>query len=227
MPPIDHPRFVPVFESAGVGALEPALSIAINGDFRAYPRRLLLWHDTVNYTVKDTVGGVPVLVSYGPSCNSGVVLERRLEGRVLEFGNTGRRRHFDMVRYDTESESWWQQFLGEAPIGELTGKRLKLLPADAAAWRRWPGSCQGALAGEAGTLDRLSREKRVDHAGLVPTREPGRNSIHDRPEIASGREVGGVVVQRRAATGLEDMAHDVSFAFAFGAFVPDRVPHRA
>ncbi len=129
IPPIDHPRFVPVSEITGVGALEPVLSIAINGDLRAYPLRLLLWHEIVNDTVNDTVGGVPVLVSYGPPCNSGVVFERRLEGRLLEFGNTGRLRHFDMVMYDKQTESCWQQFLGEALIGELTGKRLKLLPA--------------------------------------------------------------------------------------------------
>lgn len=58
------------------------------------------------------------------------------------------------------------------------------------------------------------------------TWEPGRNSIHDRSELAAGREVGNVVVQRRTATGLEDAAHDVSFAFAFSAFVRDGVPQR-
>ncbi len=92
------------------------------------------------------------------------------------------------------------------------------------AWRRWTASCQGALAGEAWTLDRLRRETRVEHDGLVLTWEPGQNSIHDRPAIASGRKVGNVVVQRRTATGLEDVACDVSFAFS--AFIPDGVLHR-
>ena len=72
----------------------------------------------------------------------------------------------------------------------------------------------------------MSRERRVEHDGLVLTWGPGRNPIHDRPEIAAGRDVGNVVVQRRTTTGLEDTASDVSVAFAFSAFVPDGVPHR-
>ena len=79
--------------------------------------------------VNETIGGVPVLVSYCPLCNSGVVFDRRGGGRTLVFGNTGRIRHFDMVMYDRETESWWQQFLGEAIIGALTGQQMKLVPA--------------------------------------------------------------------------------------------------
>ncbi len=125
IPPIDDPRLWPVVEIKGIGKLEPVLSVGINGDFRAYPLRILLWHEIVN----DTVGGVPVLISYCPLCNSGVVFDRRLDGKLMSFGNTGRLRHFDMVMYDRETESWWQQFTGEAVMGTLTGKRLKALPA--------------------------------------------------------------------------------------------------
>lgn len=125
IPPIDIPKFVPVAEVEDVGPFEPVLSIGISGDFRAYPLRVLLWHEIVN----DVVGGVPVLISYCPLCNSGVVFDRRIGDKVLEFGNTGRLRHFDMIMYDKQTESWWQQFLGEALVGELTGKRMKTLPA--------------------------------------------------------------------------------------------------
>lgn len=109
----------------GIGLKEPVLSIGINGDFRAYPLRILLWHEIVN----DTVGGVPILVSYCPLCNSGVIFDRRVDGEVLRFGNTGRIRHFDMVMYDHNPESRWQQFLGEAIVGDMTGTRMKALPA--------------------------------------------------------------------------------------------------
>jgi len=124
IPPIHDPEFVPVAQ-ADIGPEEPVIGLIINGDARAYPLRILLWHEIVN----DTVGGVPVLVSYCPLCNSGVVFDRRLDGRTLQFGNTGRIRHFDMVMYDLETESWWQQFLGEAIVGDLTGQRMKPLPA--------------------------------------------------------------------------------------------------
>lgn len=124
-PTINEPKFKPAKGVTNVGPLEPVLSLIINGDARAYPLRMLLWHEIVN----DVVGGVPVLVSYCPLCNSGVVFDRRLGNTLLKFGNTGRIRHADMVMYDENTESWWQQFTGGAIIGEMTGKEMKLLPA--------------------------------------------------------------------------------------------------
>ena len=125
IPPIHQPVFVPAASANDVGPMEPVLSIIVKGDARAYPLRILLWHEIVN----DVVGGVPLLISYCPLCNSGVVFDRRVGGRILSFGNTGRIRHFDMVMYDQQSESWWQQFLGEAIVGDMTGTKMKLMPA--------------------------------------------------------------------------------------------------
>lgn len=125
IPPIFDPVYIPIKDANDIGETEPVVSVIINGDARAYPLRILLWHEIVN----DTIGGVPVLVSYCPLCNSGVVFDRRLNGETLVFGNTGRIRHFDMVMYDRNTESWWQQFLGESIIGELTGQRMELIPA--------------------------------------------------------------------------------------------------
>ena len=125
IPPIDAPRFVPAADAKGIGPFEPVLGLIIDGDARAYPLRILLWHEIVN----DVVGGVPVLVSYCPLCNSGVVFDRRLGGETLIFGNTGRIRHYDMVMYDRQSESWWQQFLGQAIVGARTGQTLTPIPS--------------------------------------------------------------------------------------------------
>ena len=97
IPPIDDPQFVPVAQVTDIGDFEPLVSIGINGEFRAYPLRVLLFHEIVN----DVVGGVPVVVSYCAFCNSGLVFDRRLDGEVLEFGNTGTYRHFGMVLYST------------------------------------------------------------------------------------------------------------------------------
>jgi len=125
IPPIHNPKYIDAKDDTELGKLEPVLSVVINGDARAYPLRIMLWHEIVN----DTIGGVPVLVSYCPLCNSGVVFDRRVGDKTLTFGNTGRIRHFDMVMYDQQTESWWQQFLGEAIVGDLTGHSMKLLPA--------------------------------------------------------------------------------------------------
>ncbi len=125
IPPIDDPRFIAAAAAEMIGPSEPVVSVVLDGDARAYPLRFLLWHEIVN----DTVGGVPILVTYCPLCNSAVVFDRRVGERVLEFGNTGRIRHYNMVMFDRQTESWWQQFLGEAIVGELTGTRLRALPA--------------------------------------------------------------------------------------------------
>jgi hypothetical protein len=119
IPPIDDPRFVPQADLAGLGALEPVISVVIGDAARAYPLRIMLWHEIVN----DRIGGVPIFVTDCPLCNSGVVFDRRVDGRELDFGNAGRIRRFDMVLYDRQSESWWQQFSGTAIVGDLAGSK--------------------------------------------------------------------------------------------------------
>ncbi|MHA1599025.1 MAG: DUF3179 domain-containing protein [Alphaproteobacteria bacterium] len=125
IPSIDDPQFVAVADVVGLAGTEPVIGLILNGDARAYPLSVLMWHEIVN----DTVGGVPVTVTYCPLCNSSIVFERRLDGRTLDFGTTGKLRNSDLVMYDRQTMSWWQQFLGEAIVGEMTGKTLVTLPS--------------------------------------------------------------------------------------------------
>jgi hypothetical protein len=122
IPSIESPSFVTAAE-ADLPGEEPVIGLVLDGDARAYPLRILMWHEIVN----DEVGGVPVAVTYCPLCNTGIVFDRRIEGRVLEFGTTGKLRKSDLVMYDRQTESWWQQFLGEAIVGELTGTWLEMI----------------------------------------------------------------------------------------------------
>ena len=116
---------MPVSEVKNLADTEPVVRRIINGKARAYPLRILTWHEIVN----DGLGSVPVIVTYCPLCNSAIIFDRRLDGKVLDFGTTGKLRHSDMVMYDRQTESWWQQFLGQGIVGEMTGKRLKTIPA--------------------------------------------------------------------------------------------------
>lgn len=125
IPSIDKPAFKPVADGSELTGTDPVIGLAIGADARAYPLRILIWHEIVN----DTVGGIPVTVTYCPLCNSAVVFDRRAGERVLDFGTTGKLRNSDLVMYDRQTESWWQQFTGEAIVGELTGTELKLVPA--------------------------------------------------------------------------------------------------
>ncbi len=133
IPAIDDPEFGPIADVRGMAESEPVISLAINGDARAYPLTILMWHEIVN----DVVGGVPVTVTYCPLCNSAIAFDRRVGGRVLDFGTTGKLRFSDMVMYDRQTESWWQQFLGEAIVGELLGTRLEMIPVRVESFARF------------------------------------------------------------------------------------------
>jgi hypothetical protein len=124
IPAIDRPAFAPVAE-ATLPEDEPVIGLLINGQARAYPLRVLIWHEIVN----DVIDGVPVAITYAPLSNTALVFDRRVGDGVLEFSSTGKLRHSGLLMYDRMTASWWQQFLGEAIVGELTGARLVMLPA--------------------------------------------------------------------------------------------------
>lgn len=126
IPAIDRPQTISIAEAAEeLEPTEPVVGLVINGEARAYPLRVLIWHEIAN----DELGGVPVAVTYCPLCNTSVVFDRRHEDRVLDFGTTGRLRNSDLIMYDRQTETWWQQFLGQAIIGTLTGAELRMVPA--------------------------------------------------------------------------------------------------
>ena len=131
IPPLDSPQFT-TFEEASrwLEAKEPVIALEINGDARAYPLQILIWHEIVN----DSVGGVPVTVTFCPLCNSAIVFERELDGVVHDFGTSGNLRNSDLIMWDRQTESWWQQFTGEGIVGQLTGKRLTMVPASIISW---------------------------------------------------------------------------------------------
>lgn len=126
IPPIDSPVFETV--SAALQRLEPqapVISVTVSGDARAYPLRVMIWHEIVN----DMVGGKPVAVTYCPLCNTGIVFDRLHRGQTLDFGTTGRLRKSDLVMYDRQTETWWQQFNGRGLIGEFRDDNLRMLPS--------------------------------------------------------------------------------------------------
>jgi Protein of unknown function (DUF3179) len=133
IPAVDHPRFAPASSIPWLAFREPVIELAVGGDVRAYPLQILIWHEIVN----DRVGGTPVAVTFCPLCNTAIAFERRVGGRTLSFGTTGNLRNSDLVMYDRQTESWWQQFGGEGLVGHYTGVRLRQLPARIVAWRQF------------------------------------------------------------------------------------------
>ncbi len=131
IPAITGPDFISAAQETRLGEREPVMTLEIDGEVpRAYPIRYLTWHEIVN----DVAGGVPVAVTFCPLCNSGMVFDRRVGGDVLEFGVSGKLRNSDMVMYDRQTESWWQQATGAGIVGRHTGTGLVQLPAWMESW---------------------------------------------------------------------------------------------
>ena len=126
IPSIDSPKFLtPTDASAWLKDVEPVVSLEINGAARAYPLQILTWHEIVN----DVFGDVPVAVTFCPLCNSAIAFDRRLDGEKLEFGVSGNLRNSDLIMYDRQTHSWWQQFTGEGIVGKHAGRTLEHLSA--------------------------------------------------------------------------------------------------
>ncbi|MBS1303572.1 DUF3179 domain-containing protein [Loktanella sp. SALINAS62] len=131
IPALNDPAMIPVSQKSGLAGREAVVALEPDGaSARAYPVRYLMWHEIAN----DTVGDVPVAVTFCPLCNTAIVFDRRTDAGVLEFGVSGLLRFSDMIMFDRQTESWWQQATGDAIVGELTGAKLRQLPAFLESW---------------------------------------------------------------------------------------------
>ena len=131
IPSIDDPMFTDVTTAdEWIDDQEPVVVLDVDGDVRAYPVQVMIWHEIVN----DVVGGVPVAVTYCPLCNSAISYVRTIEGRETTFGTSGRLFASALVMYDRATESLWTHFDGLAVVGVLTGHRLEPVASPLLSW---------------------------------------------------------------------------------------------
>jgi Protein of unknown function (DUF3179) len=133
IPAIDEPKFVAVDDVDWLTDREPVIAFGIEDDWRAYPIQILVWHEIVN----DVVAETPVTITFCPLCHTAIAFDRRLDGQVLDFGTTGNLRHSDLVMYDRQTETWWQQATGQAIVGELAGSQLEFLASQLISWEQF------------------------------------------------------------------------------------------
>jgi hypothetical protein len=134
IPAIDDPRFVAPGRVRFLSPHEPVVAVEVNGLPKAYPIRILMWHEIVN----DDFDGVPVVVTYCPLCNTGIAFLRpTIEGELLDFGTSGKLYRSNLVMYDRYSNSYWPQALGRAVVGPLLGERLEPVPTRLLSWADW------------------------------------------------------------------------------------------
>ena len=231
IPALDHVEMIAVAE-ANIPATEPVITLELAGQApRAYPLRYMTWHEIVN----DYVGDIPFTVTFCPLCNSAIVFDRRVQGQVLDFGVTGQLRNSDMVMYDRQTFTWWQQAVGQGIVGELTGVELTVFPS----WMESFADFQarnptGVVMDEpkysrpygnnpyrAWPLSRfLGGIREIKEAGITLTWEGEQASALDQTSIATSRKIAAIRTRDDAGN---DIAHDVMFAFAFHAFWPEGV----
>jgi hypothetical protein len=188
IPSIDQPRFESIEAARGwLAERAPVIGLELAGRSRAYPLAILTWHEIVN----DALGGVPVVVTFCPLCNTALVFEREIAGTIYDFGTTGNLRYSDLVMYDRQTESWWQQATGEAIVGDLTGTRLTFLPAQIVSL--------GEFAAAHPDGDVLSRDTGSRRSyGRNPY--PGYDDVDQRPFLFAGVIDGRVAPKERVVT---------------------------
>ncbi|MBI4260424.1 MAG: DUF3179 domain-containing protein, partial [Actinobacteria bacterium] len=134
IPPIDDPAFLDPGSVDFLAEREPVLSVEHGGEAKAYPLRILMWHEIVN----DEIGGEPVTVTYCPLCNTGIAFLRpTIDGELLDFGTSGKLYFSNLVMYDRQTDTLWVQAQGLAVVGPLTGTQLEFLPAQIVSWADW------------------------------------------------------------------------------------------
>lgn len=133
IPAILRPHFVSANQANFMAASDPILGIEIKGKYRAYPIKILNWHEVVN----DQIEGKRFIVSYCPLCGSGMAFSSTLNGQPLTFGVSGLLYNSDVLLYDHQTGSLWSQIKGSAISGQSVGKHLTQYPLTLTRWGKW------------------------------------------------------------------------------------------
>lgn len=206
IPPIDTPSFVRTASVDFLSDQEPVLALQIDGEARAYPVQILMWHEIVN----DTFGTTPVAVTYCPLCNSAVAYDRRVGDRVLSFGTSGLLWNSALVMYDRQTESLWSHFIGSSIAGVLNETELTRFPVATVPWRVWKAAHPDGLV--------LSRDTGFDRTyGRNPY--PGYDDADSEPLLFEGK----VDDRYTAMTRVVGIEHDgASVALPLGTLRKNR-----
>jgi hypothetical protein len=133
IPALSDPKFTTATEADWLKPDDRVIGIQINSERRAYPIRILNYHEIVN----DRIGDTAFAVTYCPLCGTGVAFDAQVEGKAREFGVSGLLYNSDVLLYDRQSESLWSQIMSKAVSGPLKGTSLKKIPIQHTSWEAW------------------------------------------------------------------------------------------
>lgn len=188
IPAIDDPRFLAPGSVRSLSPHEPVVAVEVNGIAKAYPVRILIWHEIVN----DEFDGVPVVVTYCPLCNTGMAfLRTTTEGEILDFGTSGRLYRSNLVMYDRQSNSYWPQAMGRAVVGPLLGERLERVPTRLLSWVDWRQAHPDGMVLSADTGHRRAYGTNP-YAGYEDAERPPLFTLDPDPRLRTTEHVLGV-----------------------------------
>ncbi|MCK5392108.1 MAG: DUF3179 domain-containing protein [Deltaproteobacteria bacterium] len=133
IPAILNPKFEEANEAKWLNDGDLVSGFTYNGVKRAYPLRILVWHEAVN----DKIGDLPFLVSYCPLCGSTLIFNREIGGKEYRFGISGLLYQSDVLFYDRETQSLWSQLEMKSVSGKMAGTDFIVLPSTLATWKEW------------------------------------------------------------------------------------------
>jgi len=233
IPAITEPAFGADWRGRDVGPLQPddeVVGVTRGGDARAYPLRVLNWHEVVN----DAFGG-PLLVTYCPLCDSGVTVERTVRGEPTTFGVTGLLWRANLVMYDAATDSRWSQLAAAAIRGPATGRRLSLVPSRLTTWGTWrrdhpdtevllPPPASTTVAGRVSRnydADPYSRYRDSAHIGTGGEVPVGPGDLHPKTRVVGVADGGAAraypLPAVRAAGVVNDVVGDLPVVVAVAA----------
>ncbi len=212
IPAVDEPMVESIAQAAEwLQPQDPVIVFEHNGVARAYPQAILIWHEIVN----DEVGGMPVSVTFCPLCNASIAFDRRLvvDGQelLLDFGTTGNLRNSDLIMYDRQTETWWQQFTGQGIVGELTGVELTFLASQVLSFEDFQANFPDAdVLARPGTGDRLARAYgRNPYTGYDSSSQPFLFAGAVDPRLGAVERVVGLVLDGQAVAYPFTVAADM------------------
>lgn len=141
IPAIHEAKFERAKMISWLNPREPVIVLEYQNQHKAYPLQIMIHHEVVN----DTIADLPVVVTFCPLCNTAIIFKRTIKDKLLSFGVSGSLHKSDLIMYDLQTYSWWQQFSGKGIVGDYTGETLEYLPSKVVAFEDYLGKFPNGL----------------------------------------------------------------------------------
>lgn len=204
IPSIDRPKFIALKNVDYLHDDDIVIGLVRGNTARAYPTRILVWHEIVN----DVIGEDAVAVTYCPLCGTAMVFGRKIDGKVRSFGGSGLLYRSDVLMYDRESESLWSQLAMKAVSGPAVGMELTWLPSEYLTWKAWREKYPHGevLSTDSGYARNYGGEAYASYSSSEKTLF---SVPHTREELSNKTWVIGVVIDGKAkAYPVSDLPTD-------------------